>query len=201
MLPVIAVGLGVSSLLIYYLSEPVESYLKENSIANMRLASNLGLEICEKYFNQLLELRLEDNPEMNKAFKKEAEQEIKAIAEKIPNIQMLLVEGQGTIKIITIEFNQNTFKMPLDNESYDSIIQLKLDEEVEAKAIINYFPFWDWHIVSFVKNMDYIAPISMARDIIYFCTIGVLLTVVITLLLTFYIYLNRPLNRLMCLSG
>ncbi len=48
-------------------------------------------------FNYLMELRLENNPEMNAALRKEAVEEIKGISRQFQKVQMLVIEDSRKI--------------------------------------------------------------------------------------------------------
>ncbi len=194
-IPVFFVGIVISGLLISYLSPPMESYLTGHLEANLRLASNLGLRICETHFNQLLDMRLEDNPEMNNALKNEALEQIKATGSQMPNVHMLVAEGGQFIKTISIDFQKDVWNVPDFANTKDTILDTMLGED-KIKAHIRFFPFWDWHIISFVNKKDYLAPISTANQIIYLSTLGVLVAVFITLILVFHNSVTNPLNRL-----
>jgi PAS domain S-box-containing protein len=58
-----------------------------------------------------------------------------------------------------------------------------------------YFPFWKWHVVSFIFQKDYLEPISLAKKIVYLGTFGVLIIVLLTLFIVFNIFVNLPLKR------
>ena len=194
-LPVVIVGTAISGVLIASLSPPMESFLIGHFEANLRLASRLGVGICDTHFNQLIDMRLEESSEMNIALKQEALEQIKAVGRQIPNVHMLVLEDKQFIKAISIDFQQEVWRLPASVNMENTIIDIKLGEE-RIKANIQYFPFWNWHIISFVMEKDYFAPISTARQIIYLSTIGVLVAVFITLLAVFHQSVTKPLNRL-----
>ena len=173
----------------------MESFLVKHFEANLRLASKLGVDICDTHFNQLLDLRLENNSEMNKALKYEALEEIKAIGRQVPNVHVLVLQGRQYLKAISVDFSEEIWRLPPHVNMEDKILDLELGHN-KIKAHIRYFPFWDWHIISFVQEEDYFAPISAAHQIIYLSTIGVLTAVFIALLFAFHRAITKPLNRL-----
>ena len=61
LLPVLLVGLIISALSISYLTPPILSFIQERTDAELKLASGLGLNVCENHLNYLLDLRLETN--------------------------------------------------------------------------------------------------------------------------------------------
>lgn len=194
-LPVIIVGMLISGILIAYLSPVMESFLREDFAADLRLSSKLGIGVCETHFDQLLDMRLEDNPEMNNVLQKEALDQIKDIGKQIPNVHMLVIENEQFIKMISTNFPEEVWTLPDAAKEHDAILDILLGDE-RIKAHCRYFPFWDWHIISFVKEKDYLAPISTAHQIVYFSTMVVLIAVFIAVLLVFYLSITKPLKQL-----
>jgi hypothetical protein len=87
LLPILIIGIVCSTLLVAYMSSPMKDFLIRQFDANLRLASIMGLRICEERFNYLLDLRLEKNVEMNQVLESEAMEEIKASA---PNSRIFI---------------------------------------------------------------------------------------------------------------
>ncbi len=195
LLPVTAVGIIISVLLIVYLSPPIKSFLSNQFEANLRLASDLGTKVCENHFNQLLDMRLEDNLELNNAYKKEALSQIKAIDGQMPNIHMLVVEDKKHIKMISTGLQMNLWQLPEGAGIHDKIIEKELGGQ-SVRFHARFFPFWNWYIVSFVYQKDFDVPISKANQIIYFSTLGLLISVFITLFFVFRKSIEKPLNQL-----
>ena len=84
-------GIIASTLSIYYLTPPLISPLEKNMEAELRLATSLGIRICEERFHDLLEMRLENDEEMMVTMRKEAIEEIKKISSKLPNLNILVL--------------------------------------------------------------------------------------------------------------
>ena len=194
-LPVVGAGIAISAILFSFFSPPIESFLVKHFEANLRLASQRGLRICETYFDQLLDMRLEDNSEMNASLRRQALVEIKALDPQMPAIHMLVLENGRKIKAISIDFPRDNWEFAAFIKAGNKILDLSLGEE-QVKAHIRYFPFWNWHIISFVKKKDYLAPISAAQKILFATTVSVLLVVITTLLFVFYHLVTKPLTRL-----
>ncbi len=194
-LPVVIVGIAISGVMIGTLSPPIESFLIEQFEANLRLASKLGVGVCDTRFNQLLDMQLQDNLEMNEAMKKQALEEIESIGGQVPNVHILVLEDKQSIKTISNDFPQATWKLPAFSNTEDAIMDFRLGEE-RIKAHVRYFTSWNWHIISFVNEKDYLAPISTAHQIIYLSTMGVLVAVFVTLLFMLHHSVTKPLDRL-----
>ena len=194
-LPVVLVGIAVSGGLIAYLSPPMIQYLEQHFQINLKLASRLGVRVCEGHFNDLLNMRLEDHPEMNAAMKKQAVEEIKALSRQMPPIQMIVMEGDhsilgSSIAVQTVDWGD--INLMMDSEVIGDITV----DQLPARGHIRYFPFWDWTIISFVHEKEYQEPIFMAKMIVYLTTISVFIAVLLTLVIVFFRLVNNPLKRL-----
>jgi len=194
-LPVLVVGILIAWLLIGYLTPQMEAYLNRHFEANLRLAASLGVGVCETHFNQLLDMRLEDNQEMNDAFQKEALAVIKAIGARVPGVHILVLEDKQMIKTISVDYPGNNWQLPSMEGQEGRVQGARLGEE-PIHTLIKYFPFWDWHIVSFVYVKDIQAPMLTARRSVIISTIVLLSAVFFMLLLMFRYTFTKPLNRL-----
>jgi PAS domain S-box-containing protein len=194
-MPVTIVALAISGLLIAYLSPPIDAFLTHQFDANLRLAGNLGLRICESSFNYLLDLRLENNAEMNQALKNEALEEIKAISSQVPAIHLLVFDADRKIGVWSLDSPIDQWLIPVKNFKNNTMTAFDINGQ-QVKAHTRYFPFWDWYIVSFVFEKDFRSPIYASQKIIYLSTFGVFLAVLATLLIVFNQFVNKPLKRL-----
>ncbi len=79
------------------ITPPILDVIQARIDAELHHAANMALQICETHLNYLLDLRLEDDREMNAALKMEAAKEIKGIKNRFKDIQMLLVSGNGHV--------------------------------------------------------------------------------------------------------
>jgi len=110
--PVLALGIIVSTLAIYYLTPPLISPLETNMEAELRLATSLGISICEKKFHELLEMRLEKDPEIMATLRKESLEEIKKINNKLPNLHMLVIGKNQTLVGASIPLSPRELQLP-----------------------------------------------------------------------------------------
>jgi len=194
-LPVIVVGILIAGLLIAYLIPQMEDYLNRHFEANLRLASSLGVGICETHFNQLLDMRLEDNADMNDALQKEALVAVKAIGAQVPGVHILVLENKQAIKAISVDYPLDVWKLPAMEGREGELKDVRLGAE-PIHAQVRYFPFWDWHIISFVYLKDIQAPMVTASRSVVISTIVLLTAVYLVMLLMFRHVLTKPLNRL-----
>jgi len=195
LLPVLGVGLIISCLSIFFLTSPLFSFMRHRTDAELILASNIGINICEDYFQYLLDLRLEDDPQMNSTLRKEAIRDIKKISKQLYKINMIIIEDKKTLVGSSLDLKRKNGNFPkLEKRTSDIITQGLWGSPVRMQY--RYFPFWNWHIISFIYEKDYLRPITLAKRIVYTGTVGVLITVLFTLFLTFNLYVNRPLKRI-----
>ena len=145
----LGIGLIISSVLIYYLSPPVFSLIQDRIDSELKLASKMGLQICESNLNYLLELRLENNPEMNAALRKEAVEEVKGISRQFQKVHMLVVEDNRTILGSSLNVEKAGFDFPkFDRKRTDIVTKDLWGNTVRMQSL--YFHFWNLQIVSFI---------------------------------------------------
>ncbi len=193
--PVLTMGVILSVIVIRYLTPPLFSFIEERTESELRLASGLGLEICEGHMNYLMELRLENDSEMTASVQKESIEEIKAISKKLHKVNLLVTEGSLNVlgsSIVLPEKKLRLQTLPINEASI--IMQEMGGERVRTHSM--YFPFWQWHIVSFIYEKDFLMPISLAKKLIYLGTFGVSIVVVFTLLIVFNWLVTIPLKRI-----
>lgn len=194
LLPVLIVGIIISGFSISVLTPPLVSFLKKNIDANLKLASKLGITVCENSLNYLLDLRLENDFEMNTALKKESIEEIKGISKQLHKIHMLIIEDNRTLMGSSLNLTDKKLIFPKLNIGENGITTQNFWGD-PVRINYQYFPFWNWTIVSLISETDYMAPIVLAKNIIYFGTLGVLIVVLLTLVLAFTLFVNIPLKR------
>jgi two-component system, cell cycle sensor histidine kinase and response regulator CckA len=200
LLPVMVIGTVSSVGLNYFLVPPIVSTLKSGIDKTINYSASRAVSICEERFNDMLDLRMEENAEMNNASKREAIDEIKEIAHTFHNIRTMVVDADGRIQ-------GASFAYP-DQKETDLLARLNAvvvkGSQVTVMKLfgdtvllqVEYFPFWRWYLVSFIPEKEYLAPILMAKRIVQLGTFGTLLTVVATVLFLFIARINRPLKKL-----
>ncbi|MCP4161969.1 MAG: PAS domain S-box protein [Deltaproteobacteria bacterium] len=194
LLPVILVGFFCSTMFVTYMSSPLKDFLVKQFDANLQLASTMGLNKCEESLSYLLDLRLEKNSEMNHSLQNEAMEVIKNISTQFPNIHLMVLESNKSVKVCSL--NNTPKKMDCSIEGQNNkALDFKIDGK-QVKSYVQFFPFWDWHIVSFVFEKDYKIPIRMAYTVTYLSSFGVFIAVVSTLLLVFNMFIKKPINKI-----
>jgi PAS domain S-box-containing protein len=194
--PVLALGIIVATLSIYYLTPPLISPLERNMEAELRLATLLGISICENKFHDLLEMRLENDGEMLATMRKEALEEIKKISFKLPNLHMLVLDENQTLEGASLELPPGEINLPRLPKALQLRISSDLVGEEWVRLHHRYFPLWRWQIVSFIYEKDYLRPIMLTRAILYFGTMGVFVFLVVTLCLVFNWRVAKPLQKI-----
>lgn len=199
LIPVILTGLATSLLLIHFLVPPLVSSIEERMDTTIRHTASMAINICEERLSDMLDLRMEENEEMNKASKTEAIKEISELSRIFPIIQMVVVDENGTLHgshpVVTADNNRQILQ---DVEARVQVRQIFKTRLLGQTVLFDhrYFPFWRWHIISFIAESEFSSPIIAAKRIIQFGTFGTLLAVVISTLLLFWLYINRPLRRI-----
>jgi PAS domain S-box-containing protein len=194
LLPVLVVGIIISGFSILYLTPPLVSFIKNNIDADLELASKLGMTVCENSLNYLLDLRLENDIEMNAALKQETVEEIKGISKQLHKIHMLIIEDNRTLMGSSLNLKNKKLIFPKLNIGENGITTQNLWGD-PVRINYRYFPFWNWTIVSLISEADYMSPILLAKNIIYWGTLGILAVVLLTLFLAFTLFVNIPLKR------
>jgi PAS domain S-box-containing protein len=195
-LPVIAVGVIISIWTTSSLVPPLLGFIQKRTEASLQLVTHLGLEKCENSFNHLLDLRLEDNRGMVASLKRETLQDIRALNELFDKIQLMVLDGDGGMIGETATRGQEPVIMIDQTDTGGRIIK-QLIFNRPARVSVYYFPIWRWYIVGYMYETDYAAPLSMARNIIFGGTFGVLLAIIATAGLAFYFRVNQPLRRIL----
>jgi methyl-accepting chemotaxis protein len=194
-LPVLITGVLFSAIIIRFFLPPIIAGLRDQTDAILKHASNMGLSICEERQNTILELRLEDNLEMDIASKKEALEQIKQISRMSPGIQVMVLEKNGTVIAGSFEVPVDRVDLGGHPRNPHDVVSEKLGE-IPVKLHYHYFPFWGWYVVSVIFEKDYMKPIQMARQTVLLGTFGVLLAVLAALLVLFIWRINRPLETI-----
>jgi len=195
LVPVVIIGITFSTLLVGFLSSPMKDFLTRQFDANLRLASVTGLKICEDSFNYLLDLRMEQNREMNQALQNEALEKIKTASSQFPHIHLLVVESGHDIKAGSLESTPKEWEdFSLEGQN-DVTMRCRFNGRA-ARSHVQFFPFWDWHVISFVFEEDYKSPVRMAYTATYLGSAGVFLAMLVTMVAVFFLFINKPLHRL-----
>ncbi|MGD9009220.1 MAG: response regulator [Desulfobacteraceae bacterium] len=195
-LPVVAVGVIISIWATSSLVPPLLGFIQKRTEASLQLVTHLGLEKCENSFNYLIDLRLEDNQGMVESLQRETLQEIRALSELFDKIQLVVLDADGGIIGEAATRGQPPVSMIDQTDTSGRIVQQVIFSR-PARVSAYYFPMWRWYIVGYIYETDYAAPLSMARNIIFGSTFGVLLVIIATAGLAFYFRVNQPLRRIL----
>ena len=195
LLPVLAVGVLFCMVSTRLITPPILDVIQTRIDSELKHASHLALQICETHLNYLLDLRLEDDREMNAALKMEAAKEIKGINSRFKDIDMMVVSGNGRILEASENLEQVDPHLPLIKQKRADIHNLSFwGNPVRTHYL--YFPFWDWYVVGYIHEKDYQAPLAMARRVIYTGTFGLLAAIWLVLLVVVNNLISSPLRRL-----
>ncbi|MEW6387546.1 MAG: PAS domain S-box protein [Thermodesulfobacteriota bacterium] len=195
LLPLLAVGIFIAAGSIYFLTPPLISLLKDRTDAELSLATDLGMEICEENFNYLLSLRLETDPQMVATVRKQAIEQIKAISKKLPKLHMVIVENNQNLVGASLDLPSGARQWPDLKKGKTGISTQNLWGE-PLKLSSQYFPFWKWHIISFISEKDYLAPILIAKVIVYTGVLSIMIVLIWTVLIVFNWEVKKPLSKI-----
>lgn len=195
LLPVIVVGVLISGLSIYVFAPPLLSLLKDGTDSNLKLASGLGLTLCEDRLNYLLDLRLVDDPQMVEALRTETVEEVKTLSRRFPSVNLAVVDREGNVLGSSMELPAKRLDLPPVREAQEGVTRQQWGT-VAVRTHCRYFPFWRWRIVSFITEVEYMRPIKIARRMVFIGTFGVLIAIVLTSMLAFNWMVDVPLRSI-----
>jgi PAS domain S-box-containing protein len=195
LVPVFGIGVLFTVILTHFLTPPLVNLLKSRTDATLKHASDMGIRICEERFTDLLDLRLENDEEMNAAFRKEAMEQIKSISQNFPGIHMLILNKDRKILDASLDIPLERLKIPKLKKIKTGVVPLNFWGK-PTRVYYQYFPFWRWHIVTFIFDNEYGAPILMAKSIVNIGTMGILTVVLLAVLFLFLWKVNRPLKQI-----
>ena len=195
LLPVLGVGVLFCIVTTSLITPPILDEIRTRIDSELHHASNMALQICETHLNYLLDLRLEDDREMNAALKMEAAKEIKGIKNRFKDIQMMVVSGDGRVLEASERLEQADPQLPLVRQKLADIRDLSFWGR-PVRTTYLYFPFWDWYVIGYIHEENYQAPLTMARRVIYTGTFGLLAAIWIVLLVVVNKLISSPLRRL-----
>ncbi len=194
MAPVLLLGLLILFLANRFLTPSLVHHLQQRTDSELHLASELGLSICDGMLSDLLDLRLENSPEVISSMKLEALEQIKGLRRKFHAIELMVVDQEGKILASTLK-GKVSGPLPPPAGVSSRAFTLVVDGR-RMRAYSTYFPFWRWNILSLISEDDYLAPRRMATWVVNAATAAVLLATLLTLLIAFHLLVNRPLKRI-----
>ncbi len=193
LLPVLAAGIVICIVSANLIAPPILDDIQSRIDAELKHAVRLGLTICETHLNYLLDLRLEDDREMNAALRREAAGEIERIGESFQGIRTMVVGRDG--RVLTRPELPAGQTRQVKVQPSPQIQSGQIDGK-PARIYHLYFPFWDWHVVGYIHEKDYQAPLSTARQAIYAGTFGVMAAIWLALLVVVNRMISAPLGQL-----
>lgn len=193
--PVLVVGLIASVVAGSLITPPILRAIQKRIDAELDYAASMALQICDSHLNYLLELRLEDDREMDRALQKEAAGQIIDLVDRFADIHLLIADGDGRVRQVSSRDVAPGEALFLAKRAAGTTRDMTFGN-APVRAHYFYFPLWDWFVVGFIHESDYQAPLMLARRAIY----GGALVVLIVTWLTLYVVASRlisgPLRRL-----
>lgn len=191
LVPVVIVGTFFSIILPKLLLPPIIQHLQSSADAAMKHTVDRAVSICEERTNYLLELRMEDNQEMDASSRKEAIEQIKSLGAIFPDMFTLIISKKGKIMGSSGSFihEQTNFHSVNPGQMISGEFQDK-----NVKIFTRYFPYWQWYVVSMMFESDYMSPIQKTKTIIHLCSFGILFIVLTVLTILFTLRINHPIK-------
>jgi len=193
--PILVAGLGAAWLFFNLFTPSLISYIEETRYGDLKLATSMGLEICDENLQSLLNLRLADEPQVVEAMRRDALQRVLAVSRKFHTLEMLLLDQSGQI-LASSAPDKELGMTKLDLPGRPNGVQRRI---VSGQAVLlhsRYFPFWKWHIVSLVREKHFLVPANLAKNTVIATTLGTLILLVIIFTVLFRAFVRRPLAEL-----
>ncbi len=195
LIPVLTSAILISFLTVFVISESLVSHFERMAHGDLELASDLGIEVCEERFNDLLMMRLTNNPMMVAAMRREALNSVLTIAQRFSNIKMAVVDQNGRVESTTSYGLPEGLNITLPKLGNEEVLSLDLQGgDVLLRA--RYFPFWRWYVVSFIPREDVLEPLRRIQEAMLVSLSAILFTLIFTVLVTFNLAIKKPLNTL-----
>ena len=195
-LPVFIFGTAISIVLTAFFFPKVSATISSRNDAALEIAIQNAIRVCDERFNDLLDMRMAFDNEMRQASLNQAIEEIKGIHSGLPDIHMLVLRSDAQVLTSTLSAPPSSPGQLLVADGHGSRIQQIVVSNQPHHIIHSYFPYWRIHIYAMISHADYMAPIILAKRIVYLGTFGVLATVLFLLILMFNLRVNRPLKAL-----
>lgn len=196
LLPIVAIAALVSVIGVNLLTRSFDSYERAQIESDLKVATQLGVDICEGRFHDLLALRLENDPKMMDAAKNQAREEIKQISQKFYKIHLLVIENQQTIQATSLNFPRDQVHLPKLRQGHSPILPANIWGE-PLLVRYQYFPLWRWHIISFIQKKDYTALANFTQWSIYLSVFLGVAIILLMVIIVFYVRVELPLRNLL----
>lgn len=193
--PVVVIGAVFSVFAVSVLTAPITGFVEKSFESNLRHISRDGISICDNYFNYLMELRMEDDPDMNLSLRNEAVAEIAALGSELEHIHMMVIKSGDVVASSLDEAAAVTWAGKGGKIQLGRVSGCRINNKPSV-AYVRYFPFWDYHIVSFIFQKDYERPVTAGKKIVYLGAVGVLVSVMAAFVMVYTWFISKPLKSL-----
>lgn len=185
-----------SLFLMLVLMPRLNTYFEAQIREDLILATTLAAEICDESFEELLRLRLSEEPTMVETLRRESLRQINTLDEEFGFIDIaVLQEGAVPVRAADLSAREVLAISALAVKSPESVQLLA----VERRPLIywTYFPFWRWRIVSYIPLESARGPLNMVRRVVLMSMAGTLGSIVTALILSYVLLIRRPLLMVM----
>jgi len=194
--PVLGVGVLIAVVAVRFSEPALAGLFISRAESSLQLASRMAFTACENSFNYLLDLRLEGDLELNDTLRRETLEEIRSIRDDFEGIELFVLDGAGQIVGASGALGSTPLSLATmgDLPTAEAGVRELWGETFRVHA--RYFPFWDWQVVSAVREDNVLAPLRSARRAVIAGLAGGILLLVGTLYGVFRHLVDRPLRRL-----
>jgi len=195
LLPILGTSAVIVLLTATLMTSPLEKHYRQRNETFLKIAVNRGIEYCDDFLQELLNLRLADDSRMNATSQREALQQVLEVSERLPQVHMLITDQNGQILGSSLQDLPSGSRIqPLPKNSSGL-----LERKIRGRPVflhVRYFPFWRWHIAAFSFENAVFEPLTLIRRSIYLSLTAILAALLIILAITIHFTLKRPLAEI-----
>jgi len=195
LIPVIIAVILFGFIIIQIVTIPLESYFQEKITTELKLASQLGLSVCDENFNQLLSLRLEDNSGMLATMRKDAIKRIHEIRINFLDMHILIIENDTLISKNPFNSNLSPTIIKKISRSSTEISTFSIKDKT-IYYYSRYFPFWRWKIISIIPYEKAFTGVTTIKHVVTGALISIICIFSITFFLAFQHFIKKPLLKI-----
>jgi PAS domain S-box-containing protein len=194
-LPVVLIGFALAVVSVESLTPWLYSYFDRRNGTQLKLASLLALEVCEQNLQELIELRLEDDPEMNETMLTDALRRVEDVGDRFEHVGVYVVDLGG--KVIASSDGGSLGRPEVEPFPKGRLDIREMSFLGQASFVHGrYFPFWRWHVVAAMPKEKAYAPVYLARTVTYAVLAGTAAALIAVVFVVFHGQVTRPLSLL-----
>jgi hypothetical protein len=157
--PAVLLGVGLTLLQIKQGIE-LRDRLTGTQDSTLAHAADLALQVCERNFEKMLDLRLEDDKRMIEALKADSVKQISDLSDRYVSVEYLVLAKDGRVLLDTSKI----VPAPMVGLRASGYTETELGDTMVRMSATS-FPFFGWTIGAFMTEEDYsVGPRSVLRE-------------------------------------